>query len=52
LADLRALKEAKAMLRSLRNRLVDEADRAGEPGESTSEPLAPSFWGAAPKMPF
>jgi hypothetical protein len=46
------LHEAKAMLRRLRNRLVDEADRAGEPGDSTAEPLAPSSWGAAPKMPF
>jgi hypothetical protein len=56
LVDLHArgfdLKEAKAMLRRLRNRLVDEADRAGEPSDSTGEPLAPSSWGAAPKMPF
>jgi hypothetical protein len=46
------LKEAQAMLRRLRNRLVDPADRAGEPPESTSEALSPSSWGAAPKMPF
>jgi hypothetical protein len=41
------LKEARAMLRRLRNRLVDPKDREGEPGESTSEPLTPSAWGAA-----
>jgi hypothetical protein len=46
------LHEAKAMLRRLRNRLFDEADRAGEPGDSTAEPLAPSAWGPAGKMPF
>jgi hypothetical protein len=38
------LKEAKAMLRRLRNRLVDPQDREGEPGESTGEPLTPSSW--------
>lgn len=46
------LREAQAMLRRLRNRLVDPKDREGEPGESTGEALAPSAWGPAGKMPF
>ena len=48
LADLQArgfdLLEVKASLRKLRNKLVDPADRAGEPGESTGAPVRPSAW--------
>jgi len=36
---------SKNMLRRLRNRMVDPADRDGEPGESTGAPLRPSSWG-------
>jgi hypothetical protein len=36
--------EAKSMLRKLRNRMVDPADRKGEPGESTSAPIEPTAW--------
>jgi hypothetical protein len=36
---------SKNMLRRLRNRMVDPADREGEPGESTGAPLRPSSWG-------
>ncbi|MDP2322808.1 MAG: hypothetical protein Q8N51_02135 [Gammaproteobacteria bacterium] len=53
LVDLHArgfnVKEAQAMLRRLRNRLVDPADREGEAG---NESLVPSSWPRAPGMPF
>jgi hypothetical protein len=48
LADLQSrgydLAEVKATLRKLRNRMVDPADRAGEPAESTGAPIRPSTW--------
>ena len=56
LVDLNArvfdLKEARAMLLRLRNRLVDPADREGEPGDGVGEALPPSAWGDARKVPF
>jgi hypothetical protein len=39
------LEESKKMLRKLRNRMVDPADRAGEPGESTGPAIRPASWG-------
>jgi hypothetical protein len=49
LADLQSrafdLAEVKASLRRLRNRMVDPADRNGEPGESDGEPIGPSAGG-------
>ena len=37
------IQETKAVLRRLRNRLVDPADHAGEPGDSTDLPVQPLF---------
>jgi hypothetical protein len=46
LADLQSrgfdLSEVKASMRKLRNRMVDPADRAGEPGDSTSASINPA----------
>jgi hypothetical protein len=42
------LAETKAMLRKLRNRYVDPADRQGEATESTGTPIWPKSWGPAP----
>jgi hypothetical protein len=40
--------ETKAVLRRLRNRMVDPADREGEATETTSAPLTPSEWKSEP----
>ncbi|MDB6166015.1 MAG: hypothetical protein JWQ83_1155 [Lacunisphaera sp.] len=56
LADLEARgfdrEETKAVMRRLRNRLVDPGDRQGEDSETTGPAIAPSSWSTESSSPF
>lgn len=56
LADLEARgfdrEQTKAVMRRLRNRLVDPGDRPGEDSESTGPAIVPSSWSTKSSSPF
>jgi hypothetical protein len=56
LADLEARgfdrEETKAVMRRLRNRMVDPGDRQGEESESTGPAIVPSSWSTEKSSPF